>query len=639
MLHINELTYRIEGRTLLENASVGIPTAQKVGLVGRNGSGKTTLLRLITGELAADTGGITIPRNARIGTVAQEAPGGDPTLVETVLMADTRRAALLEEAETATDPDRIAEIQLSLTDIDAYSAPARAATILAGLGFDEAAQQRSCREFSGGWRMRVALASVLFTEPDVLLLDEPTNYLDLEGTIWLETYLKNYPYTVVIVSHDRDLLNKAVEGIVLLENGSLTYYSGGYDRFERTRREQQALQLKLKKKQEDQRRHMQTFVDRFRAQANKAKQAQSRLKALARLEPIASIVENRVTPFNFPSPEKAMSPPLIRFENVAVGYEPNPPVLTDITLRLDTDDRIGLLGANGNGKSTFAKLLAGRLAPASGIKQVSKKVQVGYFAQHQLDELNFDHTPYDHIRELMENASEAQVRARLGGIGFGIEKADTKAGKLSGGEKARLLFSLATFHAPHLLILDEPTNHLDVDSRQALIQAINEYAGAVVLISHDRHLIETCADRLWLVANHTVGPYDGDMDDYRRLLLDDKRKRNSAKSNGNSKPEERMTAAERQEQRRQQAKIRSQLAPLRKQISAVEKEIAALERSLAALDVKLGDASLYAKDPDGAAALSLEHGQIKKSISEREERWVDLSDQLEKVKNSGEAAA
>ena len=639
MLHINELTYRIEGRTLLDNAGAGIPTGQKVGLVGRNGSGKTTLLRLIIGELAPDTGGVTIPRNSRIGTVAQEAPGGETTLIDTVLKADARREALLQEAESATDPDRIAEIQINLTDIDAYSAPSRAATILAGLGFDEAAQRRSCQAFSGGWRMRVALASVLFTEPDILLLDEPTNYLDLEGTIWLETYLKNYPHTVMIVSHDRDLLNKAVEGIVLLEDGKLTYYSGGYDRFERTRREQQALQLKLKKKQEDQRRHMQAFVDRFRAQANKAKQAQSRLKALARLEPIASIVENRVTPFNFPSPEKAMSPPLIRFEEVAVGYDPDPPVLTDITLRLDTDDRIGLLGANGNGKSTFAKLLAGRLAPASGIKQVSKKVQVGYFAQHQLDELNFENSPYDHIRELMENATEAQVRARLGGLGFGIDKADTKAGKLSGGEKARLLFSLATFHAPHLLILDEPTNHLDVDSRQALIQAINEYAGAVVLISHDRHLIETCADRLWLVANHTVGPYDGDMDDYRRLLLDDKRKRNSSKSNGGAKPEERKTAAERQDQRRQQAKIRAQLAPLRKQITAVEKEIADLERSVAALDAKLGDASLYAKDPEGAAALSLEHGQLKKAITEREELWVELSDQLEKTKNGGEAAA
>ncbi len=639
MLHINELTYRIEGRTLLEDATAGIPTGHKVGLVGRNGSGKTTLLRLIIGELAADAGGITISRNSRIGTVAQEAPGGDATLIETVLRADLRREALLEEAESATDPDRIAEIQLNLTDIDAYSAPARAATILAGLGFDEEAQQRSCQAFSGGWRMRVALASVLFTEPDVLLLDEPTNYLDLEGTIWLETYLRNYPHTVVIVSHDRDLLNKAVEGIVLLEDGKLTYYSGGYDRFERTRREQQALQLKLKKKQEDQRRHMQAFVDRFRAQANKAKQAQSRLKALARLEPIASIVENRVTPFNFPSPEKAMSPPLIRFEDVAVGYEPNPPVLTDITLRLDTDDRIGLLGANGNGKSTFAKLLAGRLAPASGTKLVSKKVQVGYFAQHQLDELNFEHSPYDHIRELMETATEAQVRARLGSLGFGIDKADTKAGKLSGGEKARLLFSLATFHAPHLLILDEPTNHLDVDSRQALIQAINEYAGAVVLISHDRHLIETCADRLWLVAEGSVGPYEGDMDDYRRLLLEDKRKRNSAKSNGSAKPEERKTAAERQDQRRQQAKIRARLAPLRKQITAVEKEIAALEYSIAQLDVKLADASLYTDDPERAAALSLEHGRLKKTITEREELWVDLSDQLEKAKDGDTAVA
>ncbi len=634
MLHVNELVYRIEGRLILDRATAAIPAGHRVGLVGRNGSGKTTLLRLLTGEVSPEDGSISTPRNARIATVAQEAPGGPESLIDTVLAADTVRAGLLAEAETATDPERIAEIQLRLTDIGAHSAPARAATILAGLGFDEAAQQRPCSEYSGGWRMRVALASVLFLEPDILLLDEPTNYLDLEGTIWLETYLKSYPHTVLIVSHDRDLLNKAVEGILHLENGRLSYFSGGYDRFERTRREQQALQLKLKKKQDDARRHMQAYVDRFRYKASKARQAQSRIKALARMEPIAAVVDDHVTPFRFPSPEQALSPPLIRLENASVGYEPDKPVLSGISLRLDPDDRIGLLGANGNGKSTFAKLLAGRLVPQAGHRRASKKVQVGFFAQHQLDELNPNETPYDHIRALMPDATEAQVRARLGGLGFGADKAGTKAANLSGGEKARLLFGLASFEAPHLFILDEPTNHLDVDSRQALIQAINDYEGAVILISHDRHLVETCADRLWLVNDGTVAPYDGDMDDYRRLLLDQKK----ARSAGDGPADGAHTASNRQEQRRQAAEARARLAPLKKEIGAAEKDIADLSRKITALDEALADTSLYEKDPARATDLAREHGELKKRLEERELAWLEASEAYETARTAENSA-
>jgi ATP-binding cassette subfamily F protein 3 len=632
MLHINDLTYRIDGRLLIDHANAAIPTGHKVGLVGRNGSGKTTLLHLITGELVPESGGITVPRNARIGTVAQEAPGGSRSLIDTVLAADTRRAALVAEADHATDAHRIAEIQLLLTDISAHSAPARAATILAGLGFDEAAQARPCAEFSGGWRMRVALAAILFVEPDVLLLDEPTNYLDLEGTIWLESYLKSYPHTVLIVSHDRDLLNKAVEAILHLDKGKLTYYSGGYDRFERTRREQQAVQLKLKKKQEDARRHMQDYVDRFRYKASKARQAQSRLKALARMEPVAAMVDERVAPFVFPSPAKAMSPPLIRFEDAAVGYVADRPVLRNITLRLDPDDRIGLLGANGNGKSTFAKLLARRLSTADGLMSMSRKVEIGYFAQHQLDELNPSQSPYDHIRELMPEATEAQVRARLGALGFGIGKADTKADNLSGGEKARLLFALASFGAPHLLILDEPTNHLDVDSREALVRAINDYEGAVVLISHDRHLIETCADRLWLVADGTVTPYDGDIEEYRRSLLDMGRRKQAG---GAERLASRQgSTIDRAEQKRRDAEARARVAPLKRKVEALEAKIVAAQAELARIDGRLADTAFYDRYPDAAAALVRERGEWAKKLSRLEHDWYDASEAFEDARQA-----
>ncbi len=519
MLHINDLTHRIEGRLLFDKATAAIPAGHKVGIVGRNGTGKTTLLRMMAGEIAPDDGGISWPKTARLGGVAQEAPSGDESLIDTVLAADTERAALMTESETATDPARIAEIQLRLNDIGAHAAPARAAQILAGLGFDEEAQQRACREFSGGWRMRVALAAVLFTAPDILLLDEPTNYLDLEGTLWLQNFLASYPHTVLIVSHDRDLLNTCVGAILYLSNGKLALYAGGYDDFEEALRERQRLQLKLKKKQDDAKRHMEAFVERFRAQASKARQAQSRLKALSKMQPIAAEMESDVRPLNFPSPLTKLGNPLIRLEAASAGYSEDRPVLSGLNLRLDSDDRIALLGANGNGKSTLAKLLCGRLETLGGDRRASKKLTFGYFAQHQLDELNPQKSAYDHIAEKMPDATEAQKRARTAAAGFGPDKADTVAAKLSGGEKARLLFTLVGFYNPHLLVLDEPTNHLDVDSREALIHGLNAYEGAVVLISHDRHLIEATADRLWLVQNGTATVYDGDMDSYNAELL------------------------------------------------------------------------------------------------------------------------
>lgn len=626
MLHINELSYRIEGRPLFESATAGIPPGHKVGLVGRNGTGKTTLLRLIAGEFAPDEGGISFPRNTRLGIVAQEAPGGPETLIDTVLAADKERASLLAESEFATDPHRIAEIHTRLSDIDAHSAPARAASILAGLGFDEAAQLRPCAEFSGGWRMRVALAAILFSAPDVLLLDEPTNYLDLEGTLWLEDFLRSYPYTVLIVSHDRDLLNKCVTGILHLSERRLAYYEGGYDRFEETRREQQRLQLKLKKSQDDERRRMEAFVERFRAKASKARQAQSRLKALSRMRPIAALVDQQVVSFRFPSPERPLGNPLIRIEGASVGYDPGQPILRQLDLRLDSDDRIGLLGANGNGKSTLAKLLCGRLAPLDGHRRASKKLEYGYFAQHQLDELNPARSAYDHIAELLPDATEAQKRAKVAAIGFGADKSDTPSGKLSGGEKARLLFALATFHAPHLLILDEPTNHLDVDSRESLIHALNDYGGAVILISHDRHLLEATVDRLWVVRNGTVTPYEGDLESYRQECLS--RRGNGGggpppgQGNGASREDVKKS---RDEGRRAAAQRRQELAPLKKRLTDHERRIEVIQRQIAEIDVQLGDPALYDTKPEKAQSLSRERGELVKSLGAEEDAWLDIS--------------
>jgi ATP-binding cassette subfamily F protein 3 len=618
MLHINDLTYRIEGKPILEDATAAIPEGHKVGLVGRNGAGKSTLLKLIAGDIHADQGSVTIPRGARIGRIAQEAPGGDESLIDWVLSTDLERAGLLAEAETATDPHRIAEIQIRLADMGAHAAPARAASILAGLGFDEAAQQRPCRDFSGGWRMRVALGSVLFLEPDILLLDEPTNYLDLEGTLWLENYLKSYPHTVLIVSHDRDLLNRAAAAILHLDKGKLTLYAGGYDDFEETRRAKQRLELKLKKKQDDERRRIQAFIDRFKAKATKAKQAQSRVKALAKMQPIASQVEDRVAPFAMPSPEKALASPLLRIEKATAGYDSAKPILTGLDLRIDQDDRIALLGANGNGKSTFAKLVAGRLAPLTGDVFGTGRVTVGYFAQHQLDDLNPLSTPFDYVVKLMPEATEAQRRTRLGTWGFGADKADTKCGNLSGGEKARLLLALTAFHAPHLLILDEPTNHLDVDSREALIHAISDYEGAVILISHDRHLVEATADRLWLVADGTVKSYDGDMESYRTELLQSRSPRAEKRAADDTGAEAR---ASRADQRKAAAERRAELAPLKKAMQTAEKSVEKLTAELAKLDATLASPDLYA-DPAKASRVSLERGQTAKRLAEAEESWL-----------------
>ncbi len=625
MLHINNLTFRIAGRTLFEEATLVIPEGAKVGLVGRNGTGKTTLFKILVGELSPESGTASIRRGARVGQVAQEAPASDETLLSFVLKADKERTALLAESETATDPDRIAEIQLRLADIHAHSAEARAATILHGLGFDAEAQARPTKDFSGGWRMRVALAAILFSEPDLLLLDEPTNYLDLEGTLWLEAYIARYPYTVMIISHDRDLLNKAVDHIAHLDQLKLTAYRGGYDRFERTRREKLELQQKMRTKQLEQRAHMEKFVERFRYKATKAKQAQSRLKALEKMAPIAAVMEDHIHPITFPNPQKTMAPPIIRMEKASVGYEPGKPVLRNLSLRIDPDDRLALLGANGNGKSTFAKLISDRLQIDAGDIFRANKLDIAFFAQHQLDELRPNNSAYDHVQPLMPDAPEAKVRARVANMGLGIEKMDLPAKSLSGGEKARLLLGLATFHGPHLLILDEPTNHLDIDSREALVHAINDYEGAVLLISHDRHLIEACVDRLWLVHDGTCKPYDGDLEDYRRLLLatrnnpDSTEKAKSASGESNQAIEKRRSAAEK----------RKEQAPLRRKIQAAERDMDKIRDRMAKIDDMLADPDLFAKFPEKGAKLSKDRSDLSDLLEKIEEKWLEMSEEIE----------
>ena len=614
MTTIADLTYRLGPRVLFDGASAQLPEGARVGFVGRNGAGKTTLFRLISGEIAAESGSITLPRRAKMGRVEQEAPGGPGKLIDFVLAADIERAELLHEAETAQDPHRIAEIHTRLADIDAHSAPARAARILSGLGFDEAAQNRALSEFSGGWRMRVALAAVLFTQPDLLLLDEPTNYLDLEGSLWLVEHLKTYPATAIVISHDRDLLDAVCDHILHLDRAKLTLWKGNYSGFEKQRRELMAVQAKVAKKQEDKRKHLQEFVDRFRAKATKARQAQSRLKMLEKMEPTAAIVDTDVLPIHLPSPEKQLSPPIIAMERGAVGYDERV-VLSRLNLSLSNDDRIGLLGANGNGKSTFAKLLAGRLQPMGGDIVRATKLEVGFFAQHQVDDLDLSDTPYRAVARLMPDAPESRVRARAAQMGFSGERADTKVDQLSGGEKARLLMGLSTFHGPHLIILDEPTNHLDIDSRAALIEAINDYTGAVVLVSHDRYLLEACADRLWLVADGAVKEFDGDIDDYTKLVLQASLGGDGSKG---------VKVAE-----KKSSPVREKRGNSQKKIQALEERISKFGELIARIDETLADGTAFAKDPQKAAALASQRGELSAALAAAEEEWLALSVEAE----------
>jgi ATP-binding cassette, subfamily F, member 3 len=622
MLSITDISVRIAGRLLIDHGSAQIVPGARVGLIGRNGAGKSTLFQAIRGEMPTETGTITIPPRWRVGSLAQEAPNGPESLIEVVLKADLERDALLREADTAHDPHRIAEIQTRLVDIDAHSAPARAAAILSGLGFSTAEQARPCSEFSGGWRMRVALAATLFAAPDLLLLDEPTNYLDLEGTLWLEDHLANYPRTVIVISHDRDLLDTSVDQILHLDRGKLTLYRGTYSSYEEQRATREMLDAKQAKRQDAERKRLQAFVDRFKAKASKARQAQSRVKMLEKMKPIAALVTQDVREISFPAPEKMLSPPIIALDNVSVGYDPKNPVLNRVTLRIDTDDRIALLGSNGNGKSTLVKLLANRLPAFSGNITRADKISIAYFAQHQLDELNEDGSPYDHVRKLMPDATETKVRGRTGAIGFSGKAGDTLVRSLSGGEKARLLLGLATFFGPNMIILDEPTNHLDIDSRAALAEAINEFPGAVIMVSHDRYLIEACADQLWVVADHTVTTYDGDLDDYRRMVLSARGMRTNSRDRGN----ERGNGRDRPSRNRSEKRV-----PLKQKIADAEAEIARINGIISKIDTALALPDLFTRDPKQAAQLSKARAGAASALQRAEEEWLAASSQYDEA--------
>jgi ATP-binding cassette subfamily F protein 3 len=625
MLTINNLTYRIQGRPLFEGASVVLPTGSKTGFVGKNGSGKTTLFKLIQGQIAPDGGSVEVTKKARIGGVAQEATASEVSVLDVVLAADTERASLLIEAETAHDPHRISDIHMRLADIDAHTAEARASTILKGLGFEQDRQNAPTSELSGGWRMRVALAGVLFSQPDLLLLDEPTNYLDLEGTLWLEKYLATYPYTVFMISHDRDLLNKAVNSIIHLEHGKLTFYKGAYDTFEETRRMQMELNNKGREKTLAQIAHLQKFVDRFKAKASKAAQAQARVKMIAKLKPPAAMFDEHSAPFSFQQPKKVPASPMITFDDVSVGYG-DKVILRKITNRIDPDDRIALIGVNGNGKSTFAKLLAGDLKPMHGEMRKGKGLEIAYFAQHQMDKLKPAWTPLEHVIEMMPYDSEAKRRSRVAQMGLSTSRMDTLVKNLSGGERARLLLGLITFGGPGMLILDEPTNHLDIDSRDALVSALNDYEGAVLIISHDRHLIDATVDKLWIAQNGTIEEFEHDLDTYQTMLTST----NGGKK-GKGAP---ASQEERKAQRQDSANRRAEIAPLRKQIKDAEQKLMRLRGELAKVDNFLADPKIYDGSPERVILLGKDKARFESEIAKVEENWLAMSDQLESAEKA-----
>jgi len=613
MLRINDLVFDAYGRRFFDGATVALPANAKVGLVGRNGAGKTTLFKLIKGELEAGGGDISLPKAARIGSVDQEHPASPVALLDTVLAADIERDRLLASLETA-DPEHIGEIYARLAEIDADRAPSRAAEILSGLGFTTADLPRPMAEFSGGWRMRVALAAALFAEPDLLLLDEPTNYLDLEGALWLEARLRKYPKSALVISHDRELLDKSVGYILHLNDGKLDLYTGGYDAFERERGEKLRLQESMRVKIEARRAHMQSFVDRFRAKASKATQAQSRMKMIAKLPVVAAVLAEQTAPFRLPSPPRPLAPPLIRLEGASVGYG-GPPILKNLNLRLDLDDRIGLLGVNGAGKSTFAKLIAGALQVEHGSMHRDRRLKAGWFHQHQIEAMDPTDTPLDIVRRALPEASESQRRSRLAQFGLGASKAETTVADLSGGERARLLLNLVAMDAPHLLILDEPTNHLDIDSRRALLDALNDYEGAVILITHDRSLMELVADRLWLAADGTIKPFDGDMADYAKFVLD--RARVAARG-----PAQVPTPAP-------PRGAPPALAPLKRKLEAAEATLARETQAAARLDAALADPALFGRDPTHAAELGRRRTRAQEAVDKAEAAWLAAAEAYE----------
>ncbi|MBW2276357.1 MAG: ABC-F family ATP-binding cassette domain-containing protein [Deltaproteobacteria bacterium] len=624
MLHVRNLTYRVAGRTILDAASAQVDTGQRVGIVGSNGSGKTTLFRLIAGDLEPDEGEVRMRSRTRVGTVAQEAPGGQRTSLEAVLAADIERSDLLIEADTSKDPERIAEVHQRLADIEAHAAPAKAAAILAGLGFDEGMQRSSLSTLSGGWRMRVALAAVLFSEPDLLLLDEPTNHLDLESVVWLEEFLRCYPHTVLVVSHDRELLNSVAQRIVHLDRGKLTAYRGDYDAFERARYLREAGEEAARSRQQAERKRIQTFIDRVRADKKLARQAQSRIKLLERMAPIRAAAAKLAVAFKFPEPAARPSP-LVKLDGATAGYAADRPVLTDLSLSVYRDDRIALLGQNGNGKTTLSRLLAGDLEPLGGEIVRAGKLRTGYFAQDQIERLDPEAKALELLARVRPDDSPEGVRTYLGRFGFPGERAEVRAGALSGGERTRLVLALIATAQPNLLILDEPTNHLDADARQALVDGLNEWTGSVVLVSHDRHLIEATADRLWLVADGTCCEYFGDVDEYRRQLLAQRQSRDRGPAS-KSHDDDRVS---RKDQRRQAAEARARIAPLKKAAAEAEARMVRLTDERQGIDAELADPAIYENAGDRVAGLTRRQRELEREVAAAEEAWLEAQSALE----------
>jgi len=617
MINFKNISFSIGGVSLFEDTSAFVPTGHKVGIVGRNGAGKTTLFKLILNEISLDGGVIEVPKNYRLGAVAQEAPSNEEKLIDTVLAADTERAKLLNASEIETDPNKIADIHIRLADIDAYSAEARASSILSGLGFNQTDQNSPCSSFSGGWRMRVALASVLFSNPDVLLLDEPTNYLDFEGTAWLENYLQKFKNTVLVISHDRNLLNKSVNGILHLFNKKLQFYSGNYDTFDNERRSQLEQKISQKIKQDAQRAHIQSFVDRFKAKASKARQAQSRIKILEKMTPIVIEEDQKIPKFKFEEVSK-FAPPLVTLDQASVGYN-NVEVLKNINIQINPDDRIGLLGVNGEGKSTFSKLIAKKINLINGKLQVPQKLKIGYFAQHQLDELRPDETPFQHLYLKLNKEIPSKIKAKLGSAGFTPETMDLEVRRLSGGQKARLLLLLVVIEKPDLLILDEPTNHLDIESREALIMALNDYKGSLILVSHDAFLVERLVDRLLIIKDGNVSEFSGDIHDYRKFVLNDNTKKKKQK---NVLKKDNLN----------DLVSKSSLPDLKKSLTYSEKRIFEYENQKKKLEIEMLDENFYASNNQRRAQeVSVSLKKVIELITEEEKNWEKIAENIESI--------
>ena len=615
MINFKNISFSIGGVSLFDDTSAFVPTGHKVGIVGRNGAGKTTLFKLILKEISLDGGIIEVPRNFKVGAVAQEAPSNEEKLIDTVLAADIERAELLKSSEIETDPNKISNIHIRLADIDAYSAEARASSILSGLGFSQTDQNSPCSNFSGGWRMRVALASVLFSNPDLLLLDEPTNYLDFEGTAWLENYLQKFKNTVLVISHDRNLLNKSVSGILHLSSKKLQFYTGNYDTFDNERRSQLEQKISQKNKQDTQRAHIQSFVDRFKAKASKARQAQSRIKILEKMKPIVIEEDQKIPKFKFEDVSK-FSPPLVTLDQASVGYN-EIEVLKNINIQINPDDRVGLLGVNGEGKSTFSKLIAKKINLIKGHLQIPKKLKIGYFAQHQLDELRADETPFQHLYLKLNKEIPSKIRARLGSAGFTPETMDLEVRRLSGGQKARLLLLLVVIEKPDLLILDEPTNHLDIESREALIMALNDYKGSLILVSHDAFLVERLVDRLLIIKDGNVSEFSGDIHDYRKLIL-----------NNNSKKKKQEPVLKNKNINYSISNF--SLTDLKKRLTNSEKKILEYEKKRKRLEIEMLKENFYSSNNQKRALeVNVSLKNVLQQIAEEEKNWEKIAENIE----------